>query len=210
MHYLTAGFIPQDGAIVIDCGSYDGATAKIFTEMGYKVYSFDMDKKNFEYAKKTAEESNFIVENVGLGSYKHEISYISAGSGSNINARGSERAYITTIDTYVRENNIPRVDFIKLDVEGAELDTLKGARTCIARYKPILAISAYHKWNDFWILTDFLKSIRPDYEFAIRHYASYAGEDAPLDYTEDIKQYFTSLGLEPAYKNWLECCILAR
>ena len=210
MHYLTAGFIPEKGAIVIDGGAYDGATGALFAGMGYKVYSFEMDNKNFEVAKKVAEEKNFVIENMGLGAYKQEIKYNPSGSASSVNFNGTEKAKITTIDAYVRENNLPRVDFIKLDVEGSELNTLKGAKTSISRYKPILAISAYHKWEDFWTLMNFIKSIRPDYEFAMRHYASYAGEEAPAAFGNELVDYFNFLDIEPVFKNWWECCILAR
>jgi len=70
----------------------------------------------------------------------------------------------------VKENNLPRIDYIKLDVEGAELDTLKGAVYSISKWKPKMAISAYHKYTDMWQLADLVKSVRPDYEFAFRHY----------------------------------------
>ena len=66
-----------------------------------------------------------------------------------MNSDGADVVQIMSIDSYVAEKKLPRVDFIKLDVEGAELDTLKGAATTIARFKPILALSAYHKWETF-------------------------------------------------------------
>lgn len=68
------------------------------------------------------------------------------------------------------EHDLPRVDFIKLDIEGAELEALQGAALTIARWKPRMAISAYHKPEDFWTLQQYIKSLRPDYVFAFRHY----------------------------------------
>ena len=116
---------------------------------------------------------------------------------------------ITTLDAYVREKNLPRVDFIKLDVEGAELDVLKGAVTTIARFKPILALSAYHKLDDFWTLMNFVKSVRPDYEFAMRQsFDSY--EDLPTTFTKDHLIEFAKLGLEPDTRWFGECVLFAR
>ena len=71
-HYLIDGFIPESGAIVFDCGVFDGGTAAQFAALGCKVYSFEMNKTNFELASKVAEEKNFVLENLGLGSFKHE------------------------------------------------------------------------------------------------------------------------------------------
>lgn len=212
-HYITTGFIPDPGSIFIDGGVFEGSTAMMFSELGCKVYGFEMDSKNFETAKKVAEENNFTVENFGLGQYKSEMKYISApdgGGGSQIDVNGSEIAQIITLDSYVREKNLPRVDCIKLDVEGAELDVLKGASTTIKRFKPILLLSAYHKLDDFWVLMNYIKSIRPDYEWALRHYVG-----TPEDYkgfyaARDKLEFMNSLGLDISSKNWAECCLLAR
>ena len=65
---------------------------------------------------------------------------------------------------------MPRVDYIKLDIEGAELDMLHGAAKLISRWKPKMAISAYHRREDLWTLINFVKSLRSDYEFKFRHY----------------------------------------
>ena len=208
-HYLIAGFIPQHGAIAIDGGVFDGGTATIFSEMGYKVYGFEMDKKNFRMAKKIAEEKNFIVENLGLSSSKYEMRYTPSFTGSRMDSDGSETVQTTTLDAYVRENKIPSVDFIKLDTEGAELEILKGAKTSIARYKPILAISAYHKWDDFWILMNFIKSIRPDYEFAMRQFPR-TSEEEPAWFADGKEIFLRNLGLEPHVKTYGECVLFAR
>lgn len=205
--YWTAGFIPKEGGIVIEGGTFDGRTAAFFSKMGYKVYGFEMNEKNFETAQKVAEENNFVVENMGLGSFKHEELYNSKGAASRFSADGEKKAKITTIDNYVIENSIPRVDFIKLDVEGSELEVLRGAKRTIARCKPILSISAYHKLDDFWTLMDFVKSIRTDYEWILRHYPYSSFEEELPRYTEED---FYSFGLEPEARTRAECCLLAR
>ena len=209
-HYICAGFLPERGAVVIDGGLCDGGTALRFSQMGYEVYGFEMDRINYERTLKVAEEKNFVLENFGLGSYKHTARYNVLGhSGNKLNGNGAQTVPVTTIDAYVREKNLPRVDFIKMDVEGAELDILKGAATTIARYKPILALSAYHKWDDFWTLSKFIKSIRPDYEFALRQ--SYeTPEEEPANFPNGVVEYLTRLGLEPDSRNFFECVLFAR
>lgn len=64
-HYICAGFLPERGAIVIDGGLCDGGTALRFSQMGYEVYGFEMDRENYEVARKVGEENNFVVENFG-------------------------------------------------------------------------------------------------------------------------------------------------
>lgn len=209
-HYLIRDFIPESGAIVIDAGVYDGGTATIFSEMGYKVYGFEMDAKNYERSIKVAKQKNFVVENFGLGAYNHSAHYDLTGTtGSKINENGAGIAKIISLDSYVREKNLPRVDFIKMDVEGAELDILKGAATTIARFKPILALSAYHKLDDFWTLMNFVKSIRPDYEFAMRQFGR-TPEDEPEFFRNGLTGYLVKLGLEPEYRTFGECVLFAR
>lgn len=205
--YLTAGFIPKAGGVVIEAGAYDGGTAAIFADFGYKVFTFEMDTKSFEKAKKLAEKKNFVVENMGLGSYNHEMRYkMNGGEGNHWDDNGNEIAKVVSIDSYVRDKKFPCVDFIKLDVEGAELDVLEGAKATIAIHKPILAISVYHKWNDFWTLMNFIKSIRADYEFALRHYP------VSSESLFNVSKYnrFFSLGLQPDSRTYGDCVLLAR
>ena len=137
------------------------------------------------------------------------MTYDKSLSSSRLSETGSSVAQIITLDEYVREKNLPRVDFIKLDVEGAELDVLKGAATTIARFKPILALSAYHKWDDFWTLMNFVKSIRPDYEFAMRQFAISPAEE-PSMFERYTAPKLLSLGLDLRWKLFFECMLFAR
>lgn len=202
-HYITEGFTPKKGDVVIAAGAADGGTATFFADIGCRVYTFEMQENLFEKTKKIATEKNFVLENMGIGAFDGELGY----SGQRMNIKGSKISKIITLDSYVREKNIPRVDFIQLDVEGAELDVLRGAAGTIATFKPILALSAYHKWDDFWVLMNFVKSIRPDYEFAMRQYPETVA-DMPSMVKNVTFQY--SLGIEPDWRNFYECVLFAR
>ena len=91
---------------------------------------------------------------------------------------------------YIKNHKISKVDFIKLDTEGAELDILKGAQNVISCQKPILAVSVYHKTEHIWTIAKYLKSIRPDYKFALRHYLV-SDEDVPFVFKESLKNYLS-------------------
>lgn len=65
-------------------------------------------------------------------------------------------------------DDVPTI--IKMDIEGSELDTLKGAQGHIATGKPKMAISAYHRASDLLDITDYIESVRGDYKIGIRHH----------------------------------------
>ena len=218
--YFLTGFMPESSDVVIDGGSMDGATASMFADLGCKVYSFEMNRETFLQTQKVASEKNFILENFGLGTHRFEMKYVPVnGGGTHVDKSGQNSnlpiAQIISIDEYVREKKIPHVDFIKLDVEGSELDTLKGAVQTLLRFKPKLAISAYHEPDDFWILTKFIKSIRPDYEFAFRQYTTdyltgkYVFDNVPNPQI-DLKKFLESFGIYPNLPYFYECVLYAK
>lgn len=71
---------------------------------------------------------------------------------------------MTTIDDFCKSNGI-LPDFIKMDIEGSELDALKGAKNILIKKRPKLAICLYHKNQDMWEIPLYLKEIVPDYNF---------------------------------------------
>ena len=208
-HYFLAGFMPKPGDIFIDGGCYKGHTATQFVSLGCQVYGFEMNKTSYNLTIGLAERKNFVLENLGLGAYEHESRYINAMGASRLDPNGNNTTQIVMLDSYVREKNLPRVDFIKLDVEGSELDVLKGATISISCWKPRLAISAYHKLDDLWTLMNFIKSIRPDYEFAMRQYSTdYAS--APQTFNENLRPLFEQFGVDLSIPSFEECVLFAR
>ncbi|OPX26451.1 MAG: methyltransferase, partial [Campylobacteraceae bacterium 4484_166] len=63
-----------------------------------------------------------------------------------------------------------KVDFIKLDIEGAEQDAIEGARQTIARYTPVIACCIYHKADDWHKIPQKVLSINDRYNIYMRHY----------------------------------------
>ena len=61
------------------------------------------------------------------------------------------------------------VTFLKMDIEGFELDALMGAKGLIETYKPKLAICVYHKCEDPVSIVEYLAQLVPEYEFYMRH-----------------------------------------
>jgi hypothetical protein len=78
---------------------------------------------------------------------------------------------MTTIDQIVRRDNIPRIDLIKMDIEGSELSALRGATSTIRRCRPKLAISLYHRSEDFFAIPSWIDSLDLGYRFFLEHYS---------------------------------------
>jgi FkbM family methyltransferase len=73
---------------------------------------------------------------------------------------------VTTIDEIVNDMKFNRVDFLKMDIEGAEVEALKGAENTIKTFRPKLALSVYHKPNDEKEIIDLIKSF-VDYKVTV-------------------------------------------
>lgn len=95
---------------------------------------------------------------------------VSANGHSNhvaADAAGTVTVQATSLDEYVRENALDRVDLVKLDIEGSELAALHGACETLRRFKPRLQICMYHKPRDLWELPLFVKECVPEYSLYI-------------------------------------------
>ena len=171
--YFLNGFLPKVGDIAIDGGAYDVDTATDFVKQGAQVYAFEMDAANYQKCVAPAEKFGFTIENLGLSNQEGDAFYSSGGVGSRKLANYAEGRLIARfidLDSYVDRKNLPRVDYIKLDIEGSELDALHGAAKTITRWKPKMSICVYHKPEDLWTLPTYIKFLRSDYEFQFRHH----------------------------------------
>ncbi|OGI00297.1 MAG: hypothetical protein A2Y25_01560 [Candidatus Melainabacteria bacterium GWF2_37_15] len=76
----------------------------------------------------------------------------------------------TSIDEFVKENNIDKIDFVKMDIEGAEMEALKGGKQTIINHRPQLAISIYHTNKHLYEIPLYLDSILNNYTYRLEHY----------------------------------------
>lgn len=159
---------------VIDVGSWIGDFAAYAAKKGAITYAFEPAVDNYKWLKQTAAINNQVEEiiypvNFGLGSEVGVAKfYMSESSGSHSMIESSkptkvEELKITTLDNFVKENNLNKVDFIKADIEGAERDMLLGARETLQRFAPKLAICTYHLPDDPKVLEAIIKEANPNY-----------------------------------------------
>lgn len=166
----------------IDCGAFRGDTLKIFlNQIGdneYRYFAFEADCDNYEILKNYCIENsldNVYPINLGVWDKKEQLyfqSNIVTGevSGKIIRNKESvnvEKILVDTIDSVLPCEDI---NFIKMDIEGAEIKALHGARNTIARCKPILAISAYHELEHLWEIPLLIKEFNNNYEIHFGHH----------------------------------------
>ena len=182
MQYFEEGIIElEDKEIFVDGGSLNLSTSEIFLkrieECGYtaeRIYAFEPDKYNLEKCKeKIAEKAfqNVSLIDAGLWETDTHLGFLcGADTGSHIveDINGENQIRVTTIDSTIDG----KVTFIKMDIEGAELEALKGAKNSILKYKPKLAICIYHKREDMWEIPLYIKTLVPEYKLYIRHYSN--------------------------------------
>lgn len=161
---------PKDGSF-IDAGGFHGETSLEFASR-YAQYSdihvFEPSASNYPKVLKTlAHTRNVHVHQIGLSNQKETLRFSGeAGSASKISESGTDSIEVDRLDSF----HLPRVDFIKMDLEGWELHALQGAQSSILKEYPILAISAYHHPRDFIAIPDFIRQLRKDYKIHLRHY----------------------------------------
>ena len=169
----------SDNEVFIDAGSFNGESTIEFINMVCgkyeKIYACEPMTDGFNLScKNLADYKNVEVLKVALGNECKETTFAQSFSGlmgSRIGENGDyiEKVQIDTIDCIL---NGERASFIKMDIEGAELDALKGAEYTLRTYKPKLAISLYHNNEDLYAIPLWIKSIVPEYKFYLRHYSN--------------------------------------
>lgn len=80
---------------------------------------------------------------------------------------------VTSIDEFVLERGIAKVDFIKLDIEGSEWQALQGAKQTIAEHRPQIAVCLYHLLEHYYRIPLLLAACAEDYVFRVRHYSPF-------------------------------------
>ncbi len=161
--------------IFLDCGCYDFATSILLLKNNpfvKKIYAFEPDEENYKTCKKIYNQNICEVELIqaGLWNKEKKVEFNAfAGNGSKIVLAGNTTIQVQTIDESVHSDYIT---FIKMDIEGAELKALQGAKETIKKYKPILAISVYHKPDDILKIPLYIKSLVPGYKIYLRHYTN--------------------------------------
>jgi FkbM family methyltransferase len=173
---------PEAGDTVIDGGACTGDTAAVFSNAvgpSGSVLCFDPVANHLavlDHNVKQFAHPNVRIMPYGLSDKNVVAAPIELPQYSPGFRPGNLTIPLRSIDFLVNTKEISTVNFIKLDVEGAELESIRGARESILRFKPKLAISLYHNPNDIFELIIYIKEKFPFYSLYLDHYTIHAEE----------------------------------
>ena len=171
-------FSAEQDEVFIDGGAYDGYTAEEFIKWCggkyKKIYELEPLEEQYRMIQKKFQNNDRVKVVNGALWNKAEYIYFNQNSrASSVSDIGEIKVNGIKIDDLCKEE---RVTFIKMDIEGSEMQALEGAEEVIKRDKPKLAICLYHKEGDIIDLSLKVLDFVPEYKLYIRHYTSTLGE----------------------------------
>lgn len=174
-------YLPRDLPVVphpmklLDCGAYVGEIIGYSKNLNFEIesiYAFEPDPQNYSQladcvsgSKLTGQALTF---QMGVGEHTEELRFSADGNlGAAISDDGDVVIQVVRLDDFLPDAEI---NFVKMDIEGAEQAALIGMRNILIKHRPNLAISAYHKPHDLWSLGHWINELNLDYKFSIRCY----------------------------------------
>ncbi len=194
--YVDEDIVPctvfeERGGEIIDGGAFDGDTVGMLAERynveRLTIHCYEPSKDNANRIREKKDLwKNFdvIIHESGLQSQAGNGALKGNGLGGTISktdAGSKDSVRLECIDDGIWDN----LRLIKLDIEGAELDALLGGRNSIKKYRPVLAICAYHKQDDLLTLSDYIAGLE-NYRLYLRHYMNATSETIIYGVPEEL------------------------
>ena len=168
---------PRKGDVVLDCGANIGVFTRKALKVGVRLVvaieptplTVECLRRNFQ---REIADGRVIVYPKGVWNRVDTLELASGGEGNSVGnsvvlgreLKNKIRVPLTTIDLLTEELHLDRVDFIKMDIEGAEKQALTGATAVIRKFRPRMAIASEHLPDDFTAIPQTVKAIWPGYQ----------------------------------------------
>ena len=161
--------------VFVDCGAFDGDTLASFLEERGAAFgrfiAFEADPANFRKlgvavgTLPPALQEKICVYSLAVGARREKVRFAAMGTESSFVGRGSLEIDCAPLDAILTDLS---PTWIKMDIEGSELDALSGARGIIAKRSPVLAVCVYHQQDHVWRIPLLMRELSSDYHFFLR------------------------------------------
>jgi FkbM family methyltransferase len=180
--YENASVRVAPGDVVMDCGAHVGTFTRFAAGCGAsRVVCVEMDSRNASCLRKNVARMAFPAEVVetALWSKDSTLQFLPQTASdchqvTEGQSADAPRKQATTVDHVVNELALSRLDFLKMDMEGAEPEALQGALTTLRTHAPKLALALYH---------------HPDEETRVREILARAGLQYSFSYRRLVRDY---------------------
>ncbi len=170
----------------VDCGAYNGDTLRQFEQAltckCKQYFAIEPNDKEREMLQKYIEQAGleekvtalpFVVWNEDT-----KVNFVCKAFGGSevvesVNDCGFEAR---RVDTLLNDGKDHVLGFLKMDIEGSELQALEGAACSIKKDHPIIATSVYHRRSDLWEIPEYIMGLYPEYKLGFRHYSQYCDD----------------------------------
>jgi FkbM family methyltransferase len=174
--YFPGLFTLSSDECFVDCGSYTGDTIESFATQAdnrfRKVIAFEADGSVLPNLQAFVDRlgDRAVLHSAAVGAHNGVVRFAGNGIGGGcINSASATEADCVRLDDALAGEH---VSFIKMDIEGAELQALEGAHRTIWRDRPILAICGYHAPDHLWRVLTSLKTAAPDSALFLRSHCT--------------------------------------
>lgn len=171
---LTLPFLPNKSIRYLDGGAYNGDSFRqlLLSKQVSQAWLFEPDPENYRQLVQTVQENALpgLCLPLAVADGYRQLRFSSGlGEAGHLSDQGDGGITCVAIDDLLAGQS---VDFIKLDVEGAEAAALRGAAKTLKKHRPVLALSCYHHPGDLWALADLLEELVPGYDLYFRQHTS--------------------------------------
>jgi FkbM family methyltransferase len=154
----------RNGDVVVDCGASEGLFALTVMDRASRVYAFEPSELFIAAMQRTFAGTNVILERTLLGARTGTVGFVDESLRSRADVDSTLQRPVVTLDAW-SERTGSRIDYIKADVEGSELDLIEGGLSVIERNRPRIAIAVYHQPHDWQTIISRLRQVVPEYNF---------------------------------------------
>lgn len=166
--------LTKEKEIFLDVGALDGMTSIHLRQRCVEdpfIYAFEPDRNNVEKCYENFVNYGVQHKIIAKGAWSEETTMHFQEKANGSSCVISESSMVVPMTTIDKELSGEKVTFIKMDIEGSELQALMGSENTIKKNAPKMAISVYHKLEDIWELPEIIIKYNPAYKLFFRHYS---------------------------------------